>query len=108
MGPTGKSYNDVKAILGKLDRHIDDARSRRLHTGPASAGTDQPVNGSAAAVGGSVAPGLGMNGRAAASGAEAAPAATSPYIGAVPSQPSTATRPGSVYGRAQPLRPSGT
>lgn len=108
MGPTGKSYNDVKAILGKLDRHIDDARSRRLHTGPASSGPDQPVNSAASAVGGSMAGGLGMNGRAAANGADAAPATASPYIGAVPSQPPTATRPGSVYGRAQPLRPSGT
>ena len=30
MGSTGKAFDEVKAILGKLDRSIDQARSRRL------------------------------------------------------------------------------
>jgi hypothetical protein len=29
MGPTEKSFNQVKAILGKLDRSIDEMRARR-------------------------------------------------------------------------------
>jgi hypothetical protein len=29
MGPTEKSFNQVKAILGKLDRSIDEVRARR-------------------------------------------------------------------------------
>ncbi|MBS0189917.1 MAG: hypothetical protein U0573_00175 [Phycisphaerales bacterium] len=29
MGPTEKSFNQVKAILGKLDRSIDEVRAKR-------------------------------------------------------------------------------
>ncbi len=29
MGPSEKSFNQVKAILGKLDRNIDQLRERR-------------------------------------------------------------------------------
>ncbi|MBX3390631.1 MAG: hypothetical protein KF691_14380 [Phycisphaeraceae bacterium] len=29
MGPTEKSFSQVKAILGKLDRSIDEVRARR-------------------------------------------------------------------------------
>ncbi len=37
MGPSEKSFNQVKAILGKLDRNIDQMRQRRL-TPPTPAG----------------------------------------------------------------------
>lgn len=33
MGDTGKAFNEVKQLLGRLDRSIDEARSRRI--GPA-------------------------------------------------------------------------
>lgn len=50
MGPSEKSFNQVKAILGKLDRNIDQLRERRS-TGreatpaaaPADATRAQPV-----------------------------------------------------------------
>lgn len=84
MGPTNKAYNEVKAILGKLDRSIDDARKRRLDTGPRSPAT---------------------------------PAAT-PLIspttqetllgnGTAGTAPASSNRPSSIFGRAQPIRPTG-
>ncbi|MBS0187267.1 MAG: hypothetical protein JSS51_04315 [Planctomycetes bacterium] len=45
MGPTEKSFSQVKAILGKLDRSIDEVRARRT-TGdhkPFQAPTPAPV-----------------------------------------------------------------
>jgi len=30
MGTDGKAFNEVRAILGRLDRSIDEARSKRL------------------------------------------------------------------------------
>jgi hypothetical protein len=34
MGPTDKAFSQVKNILGKLDRNIDQVRSKRLHPEP--------------------------------------------------------------------------
>lgn len=31
MGTSNQSFNQVKSILGKLDRSIDEARAKRLH-----------------------------------------------------------------------------
>lgn len=31
MADHGRAYNEVKELLGKLDRSIDDARDKRLH-----------------------------------------------------------------------------
>jgi len=31
MGPSQRSFNQVKSILSKLDRSIDEARQKRLH-----------------------------------------------------------------------------
>ncbi len=31
MGPSQRSFNQVKSILTKLDRSIDEARQKRLH-----------------------------------------------------------------------------
>lgn len=31
MSTSEKSFNQVKSILGKLDRNIDQARTRRMH-----------------------------------------------------------------------------
>lgn len=34
MGPSEKSFNQVKSILGKLDRNIDQLRAQRLNPTP--------------------------------------------------------------------------
>ena len=36
MGPSEKSFNKVKSILGKLDRNIDQLRAQRLNPSPAT------------------------------------------------------------------------
>jgi hypothetical protein len=81
MGQSQRSFDQVKSILGKLDRNIDAARSRRLqdHTTP-PATTPQPS-----------APVL-----------QPVPALIpSP----VPTAPAAAPAPGrSPFGRAQPMR----
>jgi len=38
MASTGKSFDHIKAILGKLDRQVDEARTKRLGITPAPAG----------------------------------------------------------------------
>lgn len=81
MGPSEKSFSQVKAILGKLDRSIDELRARR--TGEPAEGVSEAIPAAVAAVG-AVAPTkppltLGR--------AEAAPPAvrnTSPYGRATP------------------------
>lgn len=35
MGTSEKTFNQVKAILSKLDRNIDELRDKRLHPQPA-------------------------------------------------------------------------
>ncbi|GMV25616.1 MAG: hypothetical protein AMXMBFR58_16470 [Phycisphaerae bacterium] len=82
MGPSNKAYNEVKAILGKLDRSIDDARKRRLDTGPRSV-APTPVSPTSIT------------------------ATPSTLLGSASATPPVPTRPTSVFGRAQPLRPSG-
>lgn len=86
MGPTEKSFNQVKAILGKLDRSIDEVRARRTSPAPIGQGAISPV-----------------------AGHDAAPA----HPALTPSQPAAArpgdaaARPGSPYGRATPLNQAG-
>ncbi len=85
MGPSNKAYNEVKAILGKLDRSIDDARKRRLDTNPRMA--PPPVS-------------------------TASPTSTTAttFLGGTSATPTAAApnnRPASIFGRAQPLRPTG-
>lgn len=41
MGPSEKSFNQVKAILGKLDRNIDQLRERRTNK-PAPSAPEPP------------------------------------------------------------------
>lgn len=36
MGTSEKTFNQVKAILSKLDRNIDELRDKRLHPQPAA------------------------------------------------------------------------
>jgi hypothetical protein len=89
MGPSGKAYNEVKAILNKLDRSIDDARRRRTDTGRPTS----PV------VSGAVPP-----------SASAANITTTLLGtgGTIPTPTPTPPRAPSQFGRAQPLRPNGT
>ena len=78
MGPSEKAFNQVRSILGKLDRNIDQLRTQR--TTPAS------VVAPAALVPQSIAQDRMVPGTSA---------------GAAP----VPTRPASVYGRATPLPP---
>ncbi|MBX3364155.1 MAG: hypothetical protein KF866_05255 [Phycisphaeraceae bacterium] len=89
-GPT-RAFNEVKALLNKLDRGIDEARVKRL--APAHGDSQPKAN------------------------AETTPAAPptsaqpsgSTIIGGPPQNPaSPANKPTSAYGRARPLRPGPT
>lgn len=43
MGTSEKTFNQVKAILSKLDRNIDELRDKRLHPQPAALAAVPPV-----------------------------------------------------------------
>ncbi|MCC6228093.1 MAG: hypothetical protein IT432_02585 [Phycisphaerales bacterium] len=44
MGPSEKSFQQVKSILGKLDRSIDSVRQARLQPGsPSTSATSSPA-----------------------------------------------------------------
>jgi hypothetical protein len=75
MSTSDRTLNQVRAILTKLDRSIDEAREKRTHTGTPAAPAP-----------------------AAHPAAVAAPAPVK--IPAVPAAPAS---PGSQYGRAQPM-----
>lgn len=83
MSPSNKAYNEVKAILGKLDRSIDDARKRRLDTNPRVS--------------------------AVPASAPTIPPNPTTLLGSASTSatPPAGTRQASIFGRAQPLRPSG-
>ena len=78
MGASGKAFDEVKQILGRLDRSIDEARTKRL--GPAepdpapAAPSDRPIG--------------------------------APQRPAPATLPATPQRRTSKYGRAKPLRRS--
>lgn len=90
MGPTDKAFNQVKNILGKLDRNIDDVRNKRLHPDP---GVGSPVTRTI--------------------GESTIPAASSTTLIGVPKQAPTtplpaaavASQPRSAFGRARPILP---
>jgi hypothetical protein len=44
MSPSDKGFNQVKSILGKLDRSIDQLRQQRTAPVPAAAGVPAPVH----------------------------------------------------------------
>lgn len=79
MGPSEKSFQQVKSILGKLDRSIDSVRQARLQPGSPSTPTSSPVPQAVPVV------------------AQAKPVSTPPSTGSA----SPAARPN--FGRAQPL-----
>ncbi len=43
MGPSEKSFNQVRSILGKLDRSIDEARQKRTQVAPPPAPAPKPM-----------------------------------------------------------------
>jgi hypothetical protein len=90
MGTSERTFDQVKSILGKLDRNIDVARSRRLHEDSPVPVPSTPVRSS---------PMTGNNGQTIGGPATSVPV------------PATTTAPmpsKSGFGRAQPLRRSGS
>jgi len=43
MGPSEKSFNQVRSILGKLDRSIDEARQKRTQVAPPPPPAPKPL-----------------------------------------------------------------
>lgn len=87
MGTSDRTFEQVKSILGKLDRNIDAARARRLHDhAPAPARVPTPATPAPAAH-------------------STTSVMTQPAI-AAPANPTPSVPPPSKsgYGRAQPLR----
>lgn len=103
MSTSERTFEQVKNILGKLDRNIDAARARRLHDDtppgvmhgrPAAIGATQPTppstaHSAPALIGGST-PQTSNSSH------------STPHVPAKPPMPSK-----SGFGRARPLRPNG-
>ncbi|MGD9688836.1 MAG: hypothetical protein AB7K52_02240 [Phycisphaerales bacterium] len=100
MGTSQKTFDQVKSILGKLDRNIDSVRQRRLGEPPA-----RPSPGYGATSG----PALTQPGNVGGTVPGVIGPTLNTTIGAGPGvpPPATAAPPASKsgYGRAQPLRP---
>lgn len=107
MATSDKTFNQVRAILGKLDQRIDSLRERRVSPPPPAAPHPslQQTVGQAEAPKPAPQPGVIPNGPGPVIGAPAAPAAAAP---ASPANPIGTTVPttgrSSSYGRATPLR----
>lgn len=106
MSTSDRTFEQVKNILGKLDRNIDAARARRLHDNGPSAGAGRM---GAAPHGEPQRVGSVGNGQAAGSGSiligapSGSGGAGSPNSAPKPMAPSK-----SGFGRAKPLRPNGS
>lgn len=106
MGPSDKAFSQVKNILGKLDRNIDQVRSKRLHPEPVAAPAPA-VYGPDTLIG--VRETLGPETLIGAPKPQPAkPAATpgpahSAQPGYTPSPSGVPTSPRSAFGRAKPL-----
>jgi hypothetical protein len=104
MSTSQRTFNQVKSILGKLDQRIDNLRAART--------TERILPGLATAAGASPASGpnlsttIGHGHSAAPVQAKPVPAPIAPSAPAAPAAPSVA--PKSIYGRATPIRPTGT
>jgi len=98
MSTSDRTFNQVKAILGKLDQRIDALRERR--TAPARPNVPAPF------VGGTLA--NQMIGSSEIDRPSATPPSASAAVASTPSPSSAATPtpPRSQYGRAVPLRPT--
>ena len=96
MAEMRRSFHNVKSLLGKLDRSIDEARSRRLGDPvPASAEAPRDGDGLETVIGRS-------ESGAPSSPAEARPEPSVRPSSPVPTPPASPRR--SMYGRAKPLR----
>ena len=99
MAEMRRSFHSVKSLLGKLDRSIDEARSRRLgDPAPAAEGPDSGDNDGLETV-----IGRAESGRVPASDASDG-AIGNDTNGAPPANQTVASPRRSVYGRAKPLR----
>ncbi len=85
-GPT-RAFNEVKALLNKLDRSIDEARSKLL------APEDEPEAKPETASPEQVRPASQTNG-------------SNVIVGATPNPAPQPAKPSGPYGRARPLRPN--
>jgi hypothetical protein len=79
MRPSEKSFDQVKNILGKLERNIDELRSRRENPEPSTA--TAPVG---------------------------QPIVSSPSRPGQPAPAAAQSRANSAFGRATPMRPTGS
>lgn len=125
MGPSEKSFKQVKDILGKLDRSIDELRTRRSSPADPPSVAHAPLNGGAAngvGAGQGISSFTGLLGTGSSSsngprlatgsapayqnGATQSPAAPArPATSAEPATPQPAQPRKSQYGRATPLPP---
>jgi hypothetical protein len=110
MGTSEKTFQQVKAILGKLDRSIDSLRAQRTGDAPgrdAAANTAQPAstfpNGNALVGDSSLHQTVGQPAIARAAGSTIASPSASPALGNA-----AFNRPASPFGRATPIRPTGS
>lgn len=93
MSQPKKAFNEVRAILGKLDRSREELRKAPGSQNPPAAVGTPPVPTPPAAP---------------ATFGSARPASPIPGVNGVPVKPQTLPpTPGSRFGRAQPIRPAG-
>lgn len=112
MGTSQKSFDQVKQILGKLGRNIDQVREQRLGVTPAAIGPSLGLSGvgsggGGSAGGGSIPAAPRFNGQpnAAPNAQVFSKAVGNGTYGPAPTQPAPAPNPAnSKYGRAQPIR----
>lgn len=96
MSTSQRTFDQVKNILGKLDRNIDAARAKRTQVRPPMPATPAPVP---AATGSTPMSPNTLIG---------APASTPAPTPTLSGQGHTGPTQRSIYGRAQPLRPGNT
>lgn len=93
MSQPKKAFNEVRAILGKLDRSREELRQRTngsQNPEPAAAKPPTPTPPATPAP------------------AVPRPGAAAPAVGGAQAKPPVPPTPGSRFGRAQPIRPSGS
>lgn len=79
MSTSERTFNQVKAILGKLDQSINQAREKRLHADPPTTG--KPVIGTNGATAQGVPGGTASDGRPVLGRAQAIPLERAPGSG---------------------------
>lgn len=97
MGPNEKAFQQVKGILGKLDRNIDQLRNQRSVRPGTPTSHPQAVHASTTVGTGSTSAPMPTP--------RPAPSVPGSTAGNTPAVP-TPQRPASIYGRAKPLPPT--